>query len=99
MPKSDNVDGLSGWATVVGALALMVGAMLLYGFVGTLLYTWFLLPLGAPRIGFAHVLGILCSLHVLWPHDTGRRIGDSRWVGIAETTIMFVVAAICYWCT
>lgn len=49
-------EALSG---MLAAIALLVAHVVLWGYVGAYLWTWFAVPLGAPPLAPAHVVGLL----------------------------------------
>jgi len=59
----------SGTEIAISILMLPVIAVF-YAFVATYLWEWFLVPLGVPSVGMAHIYGVMMTLGMIMPNES-----------------------------
>lgn len=73
--------------TIFGMLALSV---IINGYVLSILWVWFLVPLGLPAISIAHSIGIaMVSSWLTYQHQTSKQEGKEK--ALENLAIIFVV--------
>lgn len=85
--NKDNEEALTGLAALLG-LPIIVTAILLYGsfvngLVGSCLWRWFAVPLGAPPVGLWHMAGLM-SLIALLRGGWGKK-SETDYLGVFLT--------------
>jgi hypothetical protein len=60
-------------AIIFGTVGLCLAAILVRGFVLSVLWGWFAVPLGAPALGVVSALGLSVLLSYLLHHTTGNK--------------------------
>jgi hypothetical protein len=94
---------------IMALLAVLVSPLnwLLNGFVLSILWAWFMVPLGLPAIGKAHALGLACVIGLLshqQPPDCASdkpawaRIGNSMIVSFVAPVLTLIIGWIAYRC-
>lgn len=71
-PK-DSMDRLTDAALAIAAIFALVTWL---GFVASIMWGWFVVPLGAPAIGTAHAIGLMC-IWALLSTKKSKSDGDS----------------------
>ncbi len=68
---------------VVAAAAFLTGYALWSGFVLSILWGWFLVPLGVPAIGTAHAIGIAVVMGMFHRNNAKRDDEGFAYIGLA----------------
>jgi hypothetical protein len=82
--KQEELDGAKAILTAIGAgavVALVAGglfalAAILQGVVLSVLWGWFVVPLGLPALGIAHAIGIALVVRFLTHRHTSKKTDD-----------------------
>lgn len=84
----------------IGVVAAVVVLALAYAWLYQLLWTWFVVPLGAPVIGYAHAYGLALVLAVTKTYYTGedkRSTTEKAATGIVLFVVTLLSAVIAHW--
>lgn len=68
-------------------IAILVAGTLISSWVATLLWAWFITPLGAPEISMAHAYGLILALHVFCPRSEPATEDASLLTVFAESVV------------
>lgn len=89
---------------VIAFIALLIvdiPAIIFRGFVLTQLWGWFVVPLGADRLGIAHALGLSLMLGIFFAHIATKndvKNSDNEWyVQAIGTLINSILASLFAW--
>jgi hypothetical protein len=85
---------------VLMALAIALAAIPLFGYVTSVMWRWFVAPLGVPQIGVAHAMGISTLVAMFKPkepkdEDTGLWIVVGK--GVLTPLIMLLIGSVFHW--
>jgi hypothetical protein len=85
--------------TFIGVIAVVCGAVALeaifYAFSLQILWGWFVVPLGAPPIGYAHAWGLSILASLFMYNANAARNDDSLWHVLAMSLLMNVGLLAC----
>lgn len=100
---SDNEEISDGLAALLGAIlgVAVVTALLLWrGFALSMMWGWFMVPLGLPVIPIAHAIGVAALVSLLTHQRTSgkekRGLSDTLFMPFVTTAITFGIAAIAH---
>jgi hypothetical protein len=96
MSNSEEESARMGWGCAAAMVAIFIG-LPLDALVMLKAIEWFLVPLGAHAISFAHALGVSLVVSYLKARGQGRDLRKSTPVSENEAYIVFVIAHPLFW--
>lgn len=84
------------------AFAIAFGLILVRGLCLSLVWGWFIVPLGVAAIGKAQALGIGCLIGLFWQKAKNKgeeteEVHELLWQALMEIGVAMLVAWICHW--
>lgn len=71
-------------------------AVLINGWMMSLFWAWFAVPMGAPKIGVAHAIGLGALVSLITHHVDLKDDGEPAWRLFVKGTLVFVLLRVVY---